>query len=1362
MDPIDIMVDAPVFSVVPFEQGTIVQVQLKEDSDQLPDPGICIVDDAFGHYDSSRFMEFIGSLVDSIVVDKVIVVRLKCASITTELYIDALSLFTELQTDISAHPESYSWIDACGNLLMQGSDDIPISMIVKYASGACPGVGILAIQFQNDGIEIAKRITSLAVHASSLSSTSVHCSNFTIGTSEVTVGPIDMNFGSSTWEPLIESSLFENSPDGRKMVLSIKPVIDVNNNYFNIDADGMPIAKGMIKYISDIDTAIGIHTQGTKGIEDYYAGIVIDFPDAFSVDAPHPSYCDHPNTIEASGSNAYNDARRSIANVNGAFIYAINQIRVYFDIDISVKGVGDFGNGLSFQAGRRDSTEFNMSNATSLVIDGLHDRISESYGSILENCDFVQLKDGYLESAAIEEWATGVSGCTKISDWIHDAANGIAGLDIVTIGDSNQNFNGTGWTDGLMHALLQAGAVMYATPLAPSALVNGVEIGYKCRYVATGITGSFVSGRIFGPPTLTTSYTSGTGSLQPWGPNASNPVTLNYPWLPTGSIVFGSNGWVLDSDNPLTVASTSEQLIFRLGHGKQSAGGSFSMRWVNQSAPTTAIASTSVNTRTGSTAQWAWGRTSLSLPSASRTGAIGAYFSGAGITVTGPVGFGWSSVYRLKKGVAINCLNWHSGASISALAADITGAGSTVIAAYLREISLRQTQAAQAAATQRICILVNAGFCVNCSQNDYNLWMTNFAAIRTTITDAWISLGNLERDITFISMVSHQDVNPDASKILREASENFSATNLNTTHIDLSRIIKWQDIGGYHHASDPTNLTTAGYNAVSVEIVNSILAARDSRMERSKDLILVGGIRNHFIDRNGSCPQLYKEVKRTPLWTATWRKTDHTVNVDPVASDPNDGGFIYGDVNLYDYVKPMSPLQDASGDGGFNDSDPVIFSTTGLPWASGRFASLVNIIKNLPKGMRCLNMTRYNQGNMYENPIDRFETGEQSPYAIGDIATLYNDWSIVGQAFKDAGGIPDYFALDCEQWGHWSYWHLGGTLSTTQVDSISSSVYFSAEWFDSPSTQYMFNYDDKYTNSIADIKIAGIQHAQTNRDYLYWNQAMGSIHAEILKQSIVRATHEIFGNYNISNYDGCAIRDWDEIYDYQGHPQPYRNIVGNASSPVLYAGFSGPCGIKSSDHTRIIRTDAGSTVVIVSNSWFQTLNLIQTIRAAKRAAPRLPMRPWIASVNWADIGMGYNAQWLIDAYGPGMYNESIRHFALTGVEMFLLWNGSGDDTALKVQQSMERLEGIMIDLNSRLGGWTIDTLTPERIDYTASYIISGAPAADNTFLWRVTKNPTLAGSPSLRDDNGSVVTLDSDGGAWIVTATHKKPIFTVS
>ena len=1367
MDPIDIMVDTPVFSVVPFEQGTIVQVQLKEDSDQLPNPGICIVDDAFGHYDSSRFLEFIGSLVDSIGslvdsigVDKVIVVRLKCASITTELYIDALSLFTELQTDISANPESYSWIDACGNLLMQGSDDIPISMIVKYASGECPGVGILAIQFQNDGIEIAKRITSLAVHASSLSSTSVHCSNFTIGTSEVTVGPIDMNFGLSTWEPLIESSLFENSPDGRKMVLSIKPVIDVNNNYFNIDADGMPIAKGMIKYISDIDIAIGIHTQGAKGIEDYYAGIVIDFPDTFSVDAPHPSYCDHPNTIETSGSNAYNDARRAIANVNGAFIYAINQIRVYFDIDISVKGVGDFGNGLSFQASRSDSTEFNMSNATSLVIDGLHDRISESYGSILENCDFVQLKDGYLESAAIEEWATGVSGCTKISDWIHDAANGIAGLDIVTIGDSNQNFNGTGWTDGLMHALLEAGAIMYATPLAPSALVNGVEIGYKCRYVATGITGSlgsFASGRAVGPSTLTTSYTSGTGSLQPWGPNASNPVTLDYPWLRLGTTVLGSNGWVLDSDNPLTVASASEQLIFRLGHGKQISGGSFSMRWANQSAPTTAIASTSVDTRAGGATLWAWGRTSLSLSTASSTGAIGAYFSGA----NGPVGFGWSSVYRLKKGVAINCLNWHSGASISALAADITGAGSTVIAAYLREISLRQTQATQAAATQRICILVNAGFCVNCSQNDYNLWMTNFAAIRTTITDAWISLGNLERDITFISMVSHQNVNPDASKILREASENFSATNLNTTHIDLSRIIKWQDIVGYHDDSGPTNLTTAGYNAVSVEIVNSILAARDSRMERSKDLILAGGIRNHFIDRNGSCPQLYKEVKRTPLWTATWRKTDHRVDVNPVAED-NIGGFIYGDVNLYDYVKPMSSLQDAAGAGGFHDSDPVIFTTRGLDWAPGRFASLVTIIKNLPKGMRCLNMSRYNQGHMYENPIDRFETGEQSPYAIGDIATMYNDWSIVGQAFKDAGGIPDYFALDCEQWGHWSYWSLGTTLSPTQVDSISSSVYFSAEWFDSPSAQYMFNYNGKYTNSIADIKIESGQHAQTNRDYLYWNQAMGSIHAEILKQSIVRATHEIFGNYNISNYDGIAIRDWDETYDYQGHPQPYRNIVGNASSPVLYAGFNSEiCGIKSSDHTRIIRTNAGETIPIVSNSWFQTLNMIQTIRAAKRAAPRLPMRPWIASVNWADTVMGYNAQWLIDGYGPGMYNESIRHFALTGVEMFLLWNGSGDDTALKVQQSMERLEGIMIDLNSRLGGWTIDTLTPERIDYTASYIISGAPAADNTFLWRVTKNPTLAGS-SLRDDNESVVTLDSDGGAWIVTTTHKRPIFTVS
>ena len=313
-----------------------------------------------------------------------------------------------------------------------------------------------------------------------------------------------------------------------------------------------------------------------------------------------------------------------------------------------------------------------------------------------------------------------------------------------------------------------------------------------------------------------------------------------------------------------------------------------------------------------------------------------------------------------------------------------------------------------------------------------------------------------------------------------------------------------------------------------------------------------------------------------------------------------------------------------------------------------------------------------------------------------------------------------------------------------------------------PSPAYMFNYNGKFSNTINAVK-NGPYHPQDSRSYLYWNQVVRAMHAQMLNKSIVRVADEVWGLKNVSNYVGYHIREWDPFYDYQGHSDFGSCIVGNAQSIELYAAFvsTGVYKILDADPTKIVRTNAsgqGSGTVIdssVADSWFQLLILIHKIRCVHQGAPNMPIRPWIAPKEFVDAGAGFNARWTTDSYGPGLYNESIRHFCLSGVEMFNYWN-TFDNTTTRLQQNLTNLNNIITDVNTRLGGWTLQVLVAKKINFKANYIISGAVTADGLYLWRVTPKPGI----TLKDESNNTLTVDIDGGAWITRAIPAEPLFT--
>lgn len=60
---------------------------------------------------------------------------------------------------------------------------------------------------------------------------------------------------------------------------------------------------------------------------------------------------------------------------------------------VAIRGIGQFGNGLSLEANLNDPTEYSLLDSVAEVRLGLQQRVSESYGPIIEKCDFIYVQN---------------------------------------------------------------------------------------------------------------------------------------------------------------------------------------------------------------------------------------------------------------------------------------------------------------------------------------------------------------------------------------------------------------------------------------------------------------------------------------------------------------------------------------------------------------------------------------------------------------------------------------------------------------------------------------------------------------------------------------------------------------------------------------------------------------------------------------------------------------------------------------------------------------------------------------------------------------------------------------------------------
>ena len=525
---------------------------------------------------------------------------------------------------------------------------------------------------------------------------------------------------------------------------------------------------------------------------------------------------------------------------------------------------------------------------------------------------------------------------------------------------------------------------------------------------------------------------------------------------------------------------------------------------------------------------------------------------------------------------------------------------------------------------------------------------------------------------------------------------------------------------------------------------NKIIIEDYTTVSPNSNFNIVTEITNLFFPLESAQPE-----EGGDLWVATVTATDSSAILSPSYIAPE----YMGNVNTYEYVKPMINIFDCVSDGGYENSSANAF-ITGATGCLSRFPSTISKLLELPEGKRAIYLRRYNQGPVLENTQDRYPSGRQIPWAENDITLLQNDWSIIANAMKNANAIPDLIIGDLEQ-NPFSFFSIGG--NTAYLNEITGDARISQPWYTDISFENYYTFNGQFPLSYTEI-YSNTYHPQLNTQYLRWDTAMKALFDTLINESLYKISKNIFGdNIKFSNYASKLVSINNYYYNQDGHPEYRQTYSGDGMSPVLYAGwrFANIYGVYNLDPTRLVRTNFAATTEFPLSAWNQLLILINNIRAVKRSAPSIPLRPYIGTINFTGDA-AYNPQWKVDAASEGLYWESIRHFSLTGTEMLISWNES-DTTVQLLEDHLIKLNTTIEDINDRLGGYSNTVGNTSSINFLADYIVSGAKIVGSTdYLWRVTPKPGL----TLLDQLSNTVTVDSDGGAWIVTNNSTVPTFT--
>ena len=306
------------------------------------------------------------------------------------------------------------------------------------------------------------------------------------------------------------------------------------------------------------------------------------------------------------------------------------------------------------------------------------------------------------------------------------------------------------------------------------------------------------------------------------------------------------------------------------------------------------------------------------------------------------------------------------------------------------------------------------------------------------------------------------------------------------------------------------------------------------------------------------------------------------------------------------------------------------------------------------------------------------------------------------------------------------------------------------------------------------IAFCGTNRCGFNSNYQVWNKSVEKITTAAISKALLTTFKDRYGvDARASNWESNITTLGDGYPDVNGHDSYHDNLFGDSANIVLYGWQSVSSSeawcMNPSDDTRLQRITSGqSPFKWHSSPWNAFMISVQGVRSVKRGLmnknlPNTSINAWIPAKDYGgagDLRVGFvNTQY---------YDEMIRHASLTGIEFFGFFNDEFPDpistTVTGIAHRAKRIEQfdiinkILVDINTKLGGYTPTTLDDSRVSYTSNYVMSGKRTGTGRYLWRVTpKIPTH----NIRLNNQIISKIGSEIGVWITTATSIKPNITV-
>jgi hypothetical protein len=425
------------------------------------------------------------------------------------------------------------------------------------------------------------------------------------------------------------------------------------------------------------------------------------------------------------------------------------------------------------------------------------------------------------------------NGLKNASLFLRDVISGNDSVDILIAGDSNTNYGGWGWCDGLNYALQQFGSSDYATPIVPvfsreNANFYGVNSKFDSySYINDSETVVNAGGTGALGGTLAKGTSANSSALHALlnrasGTERPNASPFNYGYIASGDWADFIGGiYLYEGANILSWVGSA--LRYRVVHGVGPGMGTLRLSGRLDTAPYTSTGNQTVSC-TAATA--AWTTSTLSIPpNSGRNGGLYKFgyadTSGGSFQATGPVALALHSVSRSVKGHAVQSIDHYGGATTNAVALNEQGAP-LVIKQYLREMRERQIACG---GTGRVIAMFQGGV----NGTGVSTFAGDCVTFMETIRTCWTDLGYSESDLGFIGLTSHQDNDPDTDTAIRASA---ALLNNNYTMVNGASLASYATLltgsGGtsyfFNAVTERQHLTEAGYKYICGQLVTALIS----------------------------------------------------------------------------------------------------------------------------------------------------------------------------------------------------------------------------------------------------------------------------------------------------------------------------------------------------------------------------------------------------------------------------------------------------------------------------------------------------------------------------------------------------------